>query len=127
MKLRIRDNSLRFRLTQSEVDTLRKDGSIRSAVNFPGGASIDYVVESVSSAVNTSAILANNRIELRIPKSAVDAWADSDQVSIKSDVTLEGDDVLTLLLEKDFACLAPREGEDESDMFPHPNDGQETC
>ena len=127
MKLRIRDNSLRFRLTQSEVDSLRKDGSIRSAVNFPGGASIDYVVESVSSAADTSAIFANNRIELRIPKSAVDAWADSDQVSIKSDVTLEGDDVLTLLLQKDFACLAPREGEDESDMFPHPNDGQETC
>ena len=127
MKLRIRDNSLRFRLTQSEVDTLRMHGVVKSTVNFPGGARIDYVVEGVSSAVNSTAIFAKNRIGLRIPKSTVNEWADSNQVSIESDEALDDDNVLTLLLEKDFACLAPREGEDESDMFPHPNDGQETC
>jgi hypothetical protein len=127
MKLRIRDNSLRFRLTQSEVDTLRMRGIVKSTVNFPGGAKIDYVVEGVSSDVDATAIFAKNRIELRIPKATVNEWADSNQVSIKSDETLDDDNVLTLLLEKDFACLAPREGEDESDMFPHQNDGQETC
>ena len=127
MKLRIRDNSLRFRLTQSEVDTLRMHGIVKSTVNFPGGDRIDYVVEGVSSAGNSTAIFAKNRIALRIPKSTVNEWADSDQVSIKAEESLDSNDVLTLLLEKDFACLAPREGEDESDMFPHPDDGQETC
>ena len=28
---------------------------------------------------------------------------------------------LQILVEKDFACLAPREGEDDSDAFAHPN------
>jgi hypothetical protein len=28
---------------------------------------------------------------------------------------------LNITLEKDFACLAPRAGEDESDNFPHPD------
>jgi hypothetical protein len=35
--------------------------------------------------------------------------------------------MLRILVEKDFACLAPREGEDESDMFPNPLSGKETC
>ena len=34
---------------------------------------------------------------------------------------------LAILVEKDFACLAPREGEDESDMFPHPDAGSSAC
>ncbi len=34
-------------------------------------------------------------------------------------------DSLKILVEKDFACLAPREGEDESDMYPHPLEGQD--
>ncbi len=62
MKLRIRDNSIRFRLTRIEGNTLRHEGSVSAT--------------------------------------------------------------LTLLLEKDFACLVEREGEDESDMFPHPHAGQ---
>ena len=33
----------------------------------------------------------------------------------------------TILVEKDFQCLAPREGEDESDMFPHPDGDSTTC
>ena len=127
MKLRIRDNSLRFRLTRTEVDTLRNDGMIKATLNFPGGAMIDYVVESDSSAVNSTANFSNNRIGLRIPETTVKEWADSSQVSIRSEETLNGDDVLTLLVEKDFACLAPRDGEDESDMFPHPDEGQDTC
>ncbi len=28
--------------------------------------------------------------------------------------------LLSILVEKDFACLAPREGEDDSDMYAHP-------
>jgi hypothetical protein len=36
------------------------------------------------------------------------------------------DGSLRITLEKDFACLAPREGEDESDNFPHPQAGSGT-
>jgi hypothetical protein len=35
--------------------------------------------------------------------------------------------MLKILVEKDFACLAPREGEDESDMFPHPKAATDGC
>ncbi|MGH8167708.1 MAG: DUF7009 family protein [Woeseiaceae bacterium] len=39
---------------------------------------------------------------------------------------LDGDE-LSILVEKDFACLAPREGEDDSDKFPNPLEGKATC
>ena len=127
MKLRIRDNSLRFRLTRSEVDTLRDDGLVDAKVNFSGGAMISYVVESSAAVLKPTADFVNNQFQIRIPESTIKAWANSDRVSISADEALDGGDVLTLLVEKDFACLAPREGEDETDMFPHPNEGQETC
>ena len=40
-----------------------------------------------------------------------------------SELALEDGDSLKILVEKDFACLVAREGEDESDMFPHPAAG----
>jgi hypothetical protein len=52
-------------------------------------------------------------------------WAASELVSIDGEQGLDDGSVLRILVEKDFACLAPRAGEDESDMFPHP--GSEPC
>ena len=49
----------------------------------------------------------------------------SEQVSIEADEALDDGDSLKILVEKDFACLAPREGEDETDMYPHPLEGQD--
>ena len=48
------------------------------------------------------------------------AWALTEQVSMEGEQFLDDGGKLTILVEKDFTCLAPREGEDESDMFPNP-------
>ena len=125
MKLRIRDNSIRLRLTRTEVDTLRDDGMVKAATAFPEGRELRYEVESSPASVKPSAFLSNTTVTVRLPESAVKAWADSEQVSINGDVQHSNGDELTILVEKDFACLAPREGEDESDMFPHPLAGTE--
>ena len=55
------------------------------------------------------------------------AWANSEQVSISGEQVLDDGEKLNILVEKDFACLAPREGEDESDMFEHPEKGRVNC
>ena len=127
MKLRVRGNSIRLRLTRIEVDTLRDVGLVGSTLNFPGGATIEYVLESTPASVSLSAQFANNTIRVRLPESAVKEWADSEQVSISAEQNLDDSGVLTLLVEKDFACLSPRETEDEADMFPHPDEGKESC
>ena len=127
MKLRIRDNSVRLRLTRTEVETLRADGVVGSSTVFPGGREFQYRVESSPASVNPGALFSDNIITVRLPETAVLAWATSDQVSMSGEQVLDDGDKLLVLVEKDFACLAPREGEDESDMFPHPQAGTESC
>lgn len=123
MKLRIRDNSIRLRLERGEVDTLRADGLVPCKIVFPGGQELSYVVESSPAVVNPGAFLSDNNLAVRLPESTVLAWATSEQVSIEGEQLLEDGEKLSILVEKDFACLAPREGEDESDMFKHPMAG----
>ena len=127
MKLRVLDNSIRLRLTQSEVELVRTDGLVRGRVPFPGSNSFDYVLESSPATVKPEAHMSNNMLTVRIPETEINAWADSEEVSISASQILDGGDHLSILVEKDFACLAPRDGEDETDMYPHPKAGEESC
>lgn len=120
MKLRIRDNSVRLRLTRGEVETLRQEGIVSARTGFPGGRDFQYVLESSPASVSLGAFLSDNVLTVRLPETTVLAWAATDQVSIEGEQLLNDGDKTTILVEKDFVCLAPREGEDESDMFPHP-------
>lgn len=127
MKLRILDNSIRLRLTRSEVDTLKDSGLVRGRVRFAGSNAFDYVLESSPATVKPEAHISNNVLTVRLPEADVGRWADSEQVSIESEQVLDDGEDLKILVEKDFHCLAPREGEDESDMFPHPEAESKTC
>ncbi len=106
---------------------LRDDGIVAASTAFPGGRSFRYCVESSPASITPAAFFSDNSIAVRLPETAVLAWANSEQVSLAGEQLLDDGDTLTVLVEKDFACLAPREGEDESDMFPHPQAGTENC
>ena len=123
MKLRIRDNSIRLRLTQSEVDTVNTVGLVGASVQFSGGARLVCCIESSPACVDPAARFQGDELLVRIPESTVMRWATTEQVSISADQALDDGGFLKILVEKDFACLAPREGEDESDMHPHPEQG----
>ena len=125
MKLRVRDNSIRLRLTRSEVELVRNDGLVRGRVPFAGRNNFDYVLESSPATVKPEAHISNNVLTVRIPEAEIISWSDSDEVSIAASQILDGGDQLNILVEKDFAYLAPREGEDETDMYPHPEAGTE--
>ena len=127
MKLRIRDNSIRIRLTQTEVDQLSKQGLVSATTAFPGGGRFGYALESSPASVTAEAFFAASTITVRVPESDVLAWSSSSQVSMSGSLQLDDGQTLELLVEKDFACLAPREGEDESDMFPHPSAETANC
>ncbi len=63
----------------------------------------------------------DNSIRLRLTQAEV-ALARKDGL-VRGRVLFAG----SSLVEKDFACLAPREDEDETDMYPHPLAGKESC
>ena len=119
MKLRIKGNSIRFRLTQSEVKIVEQTGTVRDQINFPNGLSLIYEIKAESGIENLEPIYDENKITLKVSLSEISEWALSDEVTISGSAELPDDENLTILIEKDFKCLSPRD-EDESDMFPHP-------
>ena len=127
MKPRIRDNSVRVRLTRGEVDTLRDNGVVSARTGFPGSREFQYRVESSPASVIPGAFFSDNVVTVRLPETTVLAWANSEQVSIAGEQRLDDGEQLMILVEKDFACLAPRKGEDETDMFEHPDSGEGQC
>jgi hypothetical protein len=127
VKIRILDNSIRLRLTRGEVDAMHEKGVVRSQTGFPGGRYLGYVLESSPACVQPAAFYSDNEIRVCLPEKVVAAWAMTEEVSIDGEQTLDDGNRLSILVEKDFACLAPRPGEDESDMFPHPDADTGTC
>jgi hypothetical protein len=127
LKLRIQDNSIRLRLTRSEVDRLSRDGSVSAAVFFPGGSSLEYSVEASSMTGQPRANYFADRMVVQVPLSLVQRWATTEEVSIAGVQPLDEKGDLSILVEKDFACLTPREGEDETELFRHPRRGQDSC
>ena len=127
MKLRIRDNSVRLRLMRGEVDALKRDGIVSARTEFPGGRTLSYRLESSPASIKPEAFLSAAEITVRVPETMALAWASTEQVSISGEQQLVDGDTLQILVEKDFACLAPRVGEDESDMYPHPKADEGKC
>ena len=122
MKLRIRGNTIRLRLKRGEVDQIASGGSVVEQTRFPD-AMLTYRLD-VSDDGAFSATFSDGNLAVRVPSAEVSRWAETDQVSLFADLKLEGGDTLSLLVEKDFACLAPgdhRVHEDDTDTFAHPD------
>jgi len=119
MKLRIKGNSIRFRLTQSEVKIVEQTGLVKDQTKFSNSISLEYEIKAVTGLEYVEPIYSENKITLKVNESLIRDWAHSDQVTISSTFDFSSDENLTILIEKDFKCLSPRD-EDESDMFPHP-------
>ncbi len=126
MKLRIKGSSLRLRLTQSEVRELSEGRAVEEKVPFAPQATLTYRLRPDGETSEITATYAGNLIEIRVPERAALQWCRSDEVGLeRSQPVADGE--LRIALEKDFACLAPRAGEDESDNFPHPQTGSLKC
>jgi hypothetical protein len=126
MKLRIKGSSLRLRLTQSEVRDLSEGRAVEEKVPFAPQSTLTYRLRSDGETPEITASYAGNLIEIRVPERTVLQWCQSDQVGLERAQPV-ADGELRIALEKDFACLAPRPGEDESDNFPHPQTGSLKC
>ena len=119
MKLRIKGSSLRLRLTQGEIQQLAETGEVQEQVPFAAGGTLTYRLRRVTGINDITATYGGNIIEILIPERASRQWCGTEQVTLEHSQRVPGGE-LRVTLEKDFACLAPRAGEDESDNFPHP-------
>ena len=124
MKLRIKGPTLRLRLTRGEIGALLEEGVVEERVPFAPGVSLIYRLRRDAAAFSISATFRNGVVEILVPEGEAREWGTSELVTLAHEQALP-DGTLRITLEKDFACLAPREGEDESDNFPHPEAGSD--
>ncbi len=120
MKLRLKSNSLRLRLTQSEVQSLAAGILVQDRTQFSSSASLHYVIQSSPSAAGISADFRDQIVAVTVPEAMVRKWATTDQISMEAEHQIAPECVLSLLIEKDFTCLNPRTPGEDADAFPNP-------
>ncbi len=125
MKLRIRGNTLRLRLSQLEVTAMEVEGRTSDSIVFPGGDQLVYSLVVADDLDVPQARFGAGAITVSIPAGVLQAWLGPSEVSIRGREPLADGEELEILVEKDFACLVPREGEDQENLFTNP--GKTSC
>jgi hypothetical protein len=118
MKLRIKGNSVRIRLSKTEVDQLASGSTLTESTSF-GSTSFGYSVKPVAGGDSLTATYKNDMITLFVPHTLLTEWPTNSVVGFESMMQPESSDQLHLLLEKDFKCL-DKTTEDQSEFFDNP-------
>jgi len=120
MKIRIKENSVRYRLSPTEVKKFCEEGRLESATQFKT-ATFTYVLKQEQ--IDSLQIDFNdNAITLQVPQAFAKDWYKNDLVGLEHYVDLADGTKFFLLLEKDFACL-DNTHEDQTDKYPNPKAG----
>lgn len=117
MKIRIKGNSIRIRLTRSEVDRFGKDGLIEEHTQF-GPSQLAYALKQQPQE-SMSASFENNTVTVVMPAKWAEEWINTERVGYEYTMPLPNGEELYLLVEKDFVCL-DNTTEDQSDNYPNP-------
>jgi len=115
MKLRIQGNSLRLRLTRSEVAQLCRTGGVESTIEFTPESSLQYAVRCSPDAKLLTASFDGHSIVVLVPAAKAAQWANGNQVSIEG----SHHDPVQLLVEKDFQCMH-KPAHADPDAYPNP-------
>ncbi len=119
MKLRIRGNSIRIRVSKLELAQIAEAGSTEDEIRFAPAAALRYRVD-VKESGPVEAKFQGSLISVIVPKSEVERWLAPEQVAIEGRQAIGDGTHLRILLEKDYTCLAPRGDEDDSELFANP-------
>jgi hypothetical protein len=126
MKLRIKGNSMRFRVSRSEVARLLAADPLVETIHFApqAGARFTYALQREPLVRCPTVRYTENKVVVLLPADHADLWGGTDQVGIAEKISLGELGALELLIEKDFACL-DRSDEDNQDTFANPSAGTE--
>ncbi|MCF3110650.1 hypothetical protein LL912_17840 [Niabella sp. CC-SYL272] len=113
MKIRIKDNSIRFRLTKSEVADLGQKGFVKSVTQFKTGL-FSYSIERTDENEMDAAFV-ENQIVLKLPKAMIHELVNTERIGYEAQ-----SGAVKLLVEKDFVCI-DNTTEDQSDNYPNPS------
>ena len=119
MKIRIKGNAIRLRLTKTEVETFCKTGRFEEQTHF-GDLRFTYALQAKQNIDTLDASFSEDTITVFLNERESKDWYQTNQVGFSEVVKRADGTTLSLLIEKDFACLDARE-EDQSDNYTNPN------
>ena len=129
MKLRLRDDTLRLRLTRSEIGQLIDEGSVFGETRFGPNTHevLRFGLRAIRETSGLTVTYVVSTIEVGLPADRIQEWQKTDRVGFEETVDIGDGQVLKVLVEKDFKCLTSKSRSDDADTFPHPREGKESC
>ncbi|MEM8907403.1 MAG: hypothetical protein AAGD05_06110 [Bacteroidota bacterium] len=122
MKLRIRGNSIRLRLTQSEVQAFLNRGWVSDQIVFDPRQENQLRYElKIADCDRLSVEFVDQKISVLVPEQQGLIWANTEEVSMAYESEDETATLPKILVEKDFQCLKVRPGGEDQDTFPNPH------
>jgi hypothetical protein len=127
MKLRIKGDSFRLRVSPTEMTRLLQSGRVAETIRFgpqPDEKLTYALLTDVDQTPSCSAMTIRYRpqeVSVLVPAEQARAWARGSQVGLYAEVNTGGAQ-LELAVEKDFACL-DKNDEENQDTFPNPKQG----
>jgi hypothetical protein len=122
MKLGIKGDSLRLRVSRSELARILAGARVEETIHFgpTSEARLTYALESVSGGLGASVRHSATEIAIILSGGQLRSWGETGRVGIYTTVDVGLAVRLELTLEKDFACLDLTD-EDGEDTFANPN------
>lgn len=120
MKLRLRENSIRLRLLQSEIKQLQTTGRVTETIYFGQSQKLIYQLKISDRSNEIAARFEAAEITIEIPRSLAETWLETEQVGLENEERIADGKTLKILIEKDFVCLDRPMDADNKDAFPHP-------
>ena len=124
MKLRIKGNSIRLRLSKTDIVRLAAEAYLEERTPF-GDKVFSYSLRCKAGTHKLSANFKAGKINVFVPKVLIKDWADNDVVGFDTYMPVAESESLHILVEKDFKCIE-KSAEDQSDNYENPNKITET-
>ena len=118
MKIRIRENSVRYRLTKSEVEAFCREGYFEQKTHFES-KTFTYALKARSDIDELYADFRKDTISLFLNDVLAVNWDKEERVGFSGTMETKNGHCISLLLEKDFICM-DETLEDQSDNYPNP-------
>jgi hypothetical protein len=121
VKLRIQGDSLRLRISRSELARFVETGHVEETIHFgrESGAELTYALSRDELRKSVEVEYSPDRVTVLLPGAEAYAWSATEQIGIAGEVDLGPHGTLSVLVEKDFACL-DRGAAENADTFPNP-------
>ena len=124
MKLRIKGQSLRLRVSRSELARILEGGHVEEEIQFTAmhDAKFIYALASADQSCPVSVQYEPQKVTVMLSKDRIAKWRSEGEVGVYGTLDIGAAGSIEVIVEKDFACL-DRSDEGNEDTFANPHAG----